>query len=87
MTFHGLIISRFSPFVIDATLGDSVTSSPSVITLKLASSPGERLLPTDKMKSYQPDNTIDYKIRIVNPGIRPRGPRSFSIPDSLLKHK
>jgi hypothetical protein len=87
LTFRGLIIPLYTPLVIDAKLSDAATSSDSVIVVKFTSSSVERTVINDKMKFYQPDSTIDYKIRIVNPETRPRGPRSFSVPDTLLKHK
>jgi len=87
LTFQGLIVPLFTPLVLDAKLGDAATSSDSVIVVKFTSSSAERPRINDKMMFYQPDSTIDYKIRIVNPEARPRGPRSFAIPDSVLKHK
>ncbi len=87
LTFQGLIVSQYAPLVIDAKLSDATTSSDSVIAVKFGPPPNRRSLTLDKMMFYQPDSTIDYKIRIVNPETRPRGPRSFAIPDSLLNQK
>lgn len=87
LTFQGLILSHYAKLMIDAKLGDAATSSDSVIVVKFVPPPNRRSLTLDKMMFYQPDSTIDYKIRIVNPETRPRGPRSFAIPDSLLNQK
>jgi hypothetical protein len=87
LTLQGLMVPQYTPLVIDAKLSDVATSSDSVIVVKFTSSSVERAPIQDKMKFYQPDSTIDYKIRIVNPETRPRRPRSFAIPDSLLRHK
>ena len=87
LTFRGLLVPQYTPLVIDAKLRDAATSSDTVIVLKFTPTPGKQLLQSDKMKFYQPDSTINYKIRIVNPEARPREPHSFIIPDSLLKHE
>jgi hypothetical protein len=87
LTFRGLLVPHYTPLVIDAKLRDAATSSDTVIVMKFTPSPGKQHLQNDKMMFYQPDSTIDYKIRIVNPEARPRDPHSFIIPDSLLKHK
>jgi len=86
LTFRGLIIPQFTPLVLDVRLSE-IGSPDSIIVMKYTTSTLGRTEPHDKMRYYQPDSTIDYKIRIVNPEARPKGPRSFSIPDSLLKHK
>jgi hypothetical protein len=87
LTFKGLIVPLFTHFDLDARLSDGTTSSDSVIALKFTMSTLERPTPHDKMRFYKPDSTIDYKIRIVNPETRQRGQHSFTIPDSILKHK
>ncbi len=87
LTFQGLTFPLFAPLVIDAKLHPPGISSDSIVVMKFTTSTPERPQVTDKMRFYQPDSTIDYKIRIVNPVVRPRGPRSFTIPDSLLKRK
>ena len=87
LIFRQLIIAQYAPLVLDAKLGDSASSSDSVVVVKLSVSSGDRRVMNDKMKFYRPDSTIDYKIRIVNPQTPVRGNRSFSIPDSLLNHK
>lgn len=87
LTYKGLIVPLFTYFDLDARLSDSTTSSDSVIVLKFTTSALERPTPHDKMRFYQPDSTIDYKIRIVNPEARPGGSLKFAPPDSLPKHK
>jgi hypothetical protein len=87
LTFRGLIFPLFTPLVIDAKLHASGTSSDSIVVMKFTISTLGRSEVTDKMRFYQPDSTIDYKIRIVNPETRPKGPRSFTIPDTLLKRR
>lgn len=87
LTFRGLVVPQNTSLVIDAKLGDAATSSDSVIVVKFTPPPSKRLLTDDKMKFYQPDSTIDYKIRIVNPALPSRGSRLFFLPDSSRKHK
>jgi hypothetical protein len=87
LTFRGLMVPLYTPLVIDAKLGDAATTPDSVIVVKFVPPPNRRSLTLDKMMFYQPDSTIDYKIRIVNPEAPRRGPRPFTIPDSLLRRK
>ncbi|MDP2885926.1 MAG: carboxypeptidase-like regulatory domain-containing protein [Ignavibacteria bacterium] len=87
LTFRGLIVPQYTPLVIDAKLRDAATSSDSVIVVRFPSMPAEQHLTEDKMKFYQPDSTVDYKIRIAKPAPPSRRPRSFSVPDSSRKHK
>ena len=87
VTFQGLIVPLYTPLVLDAALGDSAATRDTTIVMKFVPPPNKRTLTSDKMMFYRPDSTIDYKIRIVNPANPSRGPRSFSIPDSLLRHK
>ena len=90
MTFRGLIVPLFTPMIIDARLGDSASSSDTVIVVKYETSfSGTRTPTEDKMKFYQPDSTIDYKIRIVNPE---RGPKAkagvnIAVPDTSREHQ
>jgi hypothetical protein len=86
LTFRGLVVPQFTPLVLDARLSEP-GSPDSVIVMKYTTSNLGHGELHDKMMFYVPDSTIDYKIRIVNPEARPKGPRSFSIPDSLLKRK
>ena len=86
MTFRGLLVPQYTPLVLDAKLRDAATSPDSVIVIKVTTSSLEQPLMEDKMKFYQPDSTIDYKIRIVNPETPKKGLRSIPIPDSSRKH-
>lgn len=86
-TFRGLIVPQYMPLVIDAKLHAPGKSSDSIVVMRFTTSTLERTRVMDKMRFYQPDNTIDYKIRSVNPELRPKRPSSFTIPDSISKHK
>ena len=89
LTFRGLIVPLYTPLVIDARLGDRATSSDSVIVMKYESSfSGQRAPTEDKMKFYQPDSTIDYKIRIVNPerDTKAKGGFKITVPDTSRRH-
>ncbi|HTY39413.1 MAG TPA: carboxypeptidase-like regulatory domain-containing protein [Bacteroidota bacterium] len=79
LTFRGLIVPFFSPLVIDARLRDAASSRDSVIVVKFDASAMGRSQLVDKMMFYQPDSTIDYKIRIVDPTRKTAGPW----PDSM----
>jgi hypothetical protein len=85
LTFRGLLVPQYTPVVLDAKLRDAATSSDSVIVVKFTSSSIRQPLMEDKMKFYQPDSTIDYKIRIVNPEAPKKGLYSIPLPDSRRK--
>jgi hypothetical protein len=87
MTFRGLLVPQYTPLVIDAKLRDAATSSDTVIVVKFSSSSMKQPLMEDKMMFYQPDSTIDYKIRIVNPEATKGGLSPIALPDSSKKHK
>ena len=87
MTFRGLLVPQYTPLVLDAKLRDAATSSDSAVVVKVTTSSLGRPVPEDKMMFYQPDSTVDYKIRIANPASPRRGSGSSSIPDSSRKRK
>lgn len=87
MTFRGILVPQYTPLVLDAKLRDAATFSDSVVTIKITTSDLGRSQPGEKMMFYQPDSTIDYKIRIVNPEHQPKTTHGFKfvVPDTSGK--
>ena len=82
LTFRGLFVLQF-PLVINVQLRDSATASDSTIVVKFGPPPKPAASSFDGMKFYQPDSTIDYKIRIFNPDSLMK--RRWAVPDSSVK--
>ena len=86
MKFEGIIVPAFTPLILPVRLRDS-TAGDRTITMKYSPPIGEQALTVDRMKFYQPDSTIDYKIQIVDPSRKPNSPLKFTVPDSLLRRR
>jgi hypothetical protein len=87
LMFKGLMIPEYSPMVIDPHLRGAATSSDSTIVVTFDALLKPPAPSDERMKFYQPDSTIDYKIRIVNPEHMHKGRRTPAIPDSSARHK
>ena len=88
MRFEEIIVPAFTPLVLPVRLRYSpVEDSTLTITMKYAQSDRDRILTLDRMKFYQPDSTIDYKIQIVDPSRKPKGPLKFMVPDSIFRKR
>ena len=87
LRFERFVVPAAISFIINAKLRDANSAADSSIIVTFAPGFAKPPVPVDKMLFYQPDSTIDYKIRIYNPGTdRPRK-RPYVPPDSVLKHK
>ncbi len=83
LTFEKLMVPPTGQLVIHARLRDR-SGGPSKGIIAEFAAPGEWSSMSDKMLFYQPDSTIDYRIRIVNPQapVRRSGLMRITIPDS-----
>jgi hypothetical protein len=86
LRFEQLIVSNIW-LQINAKLREANSAADSSIIVTFSTGSDRRAVTEDKMLFYQPDSTIDYKIRIYNPDTdRPRK-RPYVPPDSVLRHK
>jgi hypothetical protein len=81
--FEGLIVSHFAPLGIDVRLHEGGSEGNVTVILKFSELGGFRRQIRDRMKFYQPDSTIDYKIRTYNPEQRGK----FLAPDTSVIKK
>ncbi len=82
MICYDLTVTKSVPVVVPIKLSPGSQSGDITSTMRLV----QPQVTEDRMLFYQPDSTIDFKLKIVNPEAIKRGPDQFFVPDSNKKH-
>ena len=83
LTFRQVVILPAFPIVIRARLRSAALMSDTTIEFEFRPPPTGRGNP-DNMPFYQPDSSIHFKIRIVNPERQPKAFEKPPLPDSSI---